>query len=428
MEGVMTPIVLAGLLAAPRHMTLAECVDLANRRNPEVLSAAEDVEAAEAGRAGAAGGFGPRLRAEGNVIRWNEAQEVTLTIPGAPTPPSFTARDATTWGTTVSVIQPLGALWSVYEGYRLKDLGVDVARIRRETTRRDTAYLATEAFYRLLQAARLGEVAATSVEQLEAQVRRAQSFHERGLVAENDVLRAELGLADARQRLIQARGGVTLARARLALALGLPPDTVIEPDAPDEAPPRPTPAVEEAERRALASRVELREVEASIAQASSGVRAAWSRMLPQVNLVGAYQHNEGQQFLAADAAYVGAFASWDVWEWGSTYRGTDEARARLRQALLAAGRVRDGVLVEARTAHVGVATAEEALAVARQAVTQAEENFRIESRRYEANANTSFDVLDAEAQLTQARGRAQTSLYDVLIARAALARAMGETP
>ena len=61
-------------------------------------------------------------------------------------------------------------------------------------------------------------------------------------------------------------------------------------------------------------------------------------------------------------------------------------------------------------------------------VAQAEENFRIETARYEANANTSFDVLDAETLLTQARAQALTTRYDHLVAQAALARALGGPP
>jgi outer membrane protein TolC len=64
--------------------------------------------------------------------------------------------------------------------------------------------------------------------------------------------------------------------------------------------------------------------------------------------------------------------------------------------------------------------------VARDAVEQAEENFRIEQKRYESGDNTSFDVLDAENQLTTARGQLQAAIYDSLIAHSNLARAIGQ--
>jgi outer membrane protein TolC len=50
------------------------------------------------------------------------------------------------------------------------------------------------------------------------------------------------------------------------------------------------------------------------------------------------------------------------------------------------------------------------------------------TKRYEAASATAFDLIDAEALLTQARGQMQTSLYDYVIAGAALDRAMGIAP
>ena len=86
----------------------------------------------------------------------------------------------------------------------------------------------------------------------------------------------------------------------------------------------------------------------------------------------------------------------------------------------------NAIRLETRSAHVNVTTAAEALAVARHAVEQAEENFRIEQKRYESTDNTSFDVLDAENQLTTARGQLQAASYDYLIAQSNLSRAIGQ--
>jgi outer membrane protein TolC len=119
------------------------------------------------------------------------------------------------------------------------------------------------------------------------------------------------------------------------------------------------------------------------------------------------------------------FASWDVWDWGTTGGGVDTASAKLDEARIARKKVEDQVRSEAREAFVNAETAREALGVARTAVEQAEENYRIVSKKFEANAATSFDVVDAESLLTQARGQVETGLYDYLIARAALERATG---
>ncbi len=450
------PLIVALSLLAPggataEPLTLDQCVTTALKNNPEIASADAEVEAADAVRKKAFGAYGPRLKLDAGIQVWNQALPFSLgsfsetmgwygnsigtlaerTQVDLPDPPAAAAmpniRDRVTWSAGLTLGQPLGALWTIHEGYTLTKLGVDVARIQREVTRRNVAFQVTESYYRLLQAMRMADVAAKSVEQVDAQVRKARTFFERGVVARNDVLRAELGLAAAQQRLIQANGNVTLARSRLATVIGKPVDHAIEPVEDDRAPALdapPNPA--DAETRAVRARAELREVAARTEQAETGVRLAKSKMLPQINLVASYTHSAGQAFMPSDAAFVGATASWDIWEGGGTYYGIGEAKARIAQARSARRKAEDMIRLDVRGAHVGVTTAMEALAVAGRAVVSAEENFRMEQKRYESTSNTSFDVLDAETQLTTARGQHQAATYDYAIAKANLARAMGE--
>jgi outer membrane protein len=154
------------------------------------------------------------------------------------------------------------------KGYALRKMGVDLAGLQRKAAHRDVAFQVTEAYYRVLQAMRLAEVAEKSVENIDAQVKRAQSFFRAGTVGRNDVLRAQLGLAAAQQRLIQASGAVVLARGRLATLMGLPPDAAIEPaDSITEVTVEPLMPAAQAEDRAVADRLEMKEIAAQTEQA-----------------------------------------------------------------------------------------------------------------------------------------------------------------
>ena len=421
---------LAARTAAAEPMTLAKCIDVALHGNPDITSANLEVEATTAQSKSARGGFGPRLHLDAGIQRWDKALPFNLGSLNSLLPPSATfpnIRDQWTWSVGATLAQPLTSLWTIKEGYVLRQMGVDVAEIQRKSARRDVAFQVTEAYYRVLQAMRLADVAQRSVENIDAQVKRAQSFYRAGTVGRNDLLRAELGLAAAKQRLIQANGGVVLARGQLARLMGLPPDSPIDPaDKTTEVAVGPLIPASEAENRAVADRLEIKEVAKRIDQTEAGVSLAKSKMLPQVNAVANYTHTVGSQFNPTNAWFIGGTASWDFWEGGGTYYGIDESKARLAQALSARRKAEDMIRLETRSAHVSATTADQALHVARDAVEQAEENFRIEQKRYESGDNTSFDVLDAENQLTTARGQLQAATYDSLIAQSNLARAMGQ--
>jgi outer membrane protein TolC len=421
---------LAAGTAAAEPMTLAKCIDVALQGNPDITSANLEVEATTAQSKSARGAFGPRLHLDAGIQRWDKPLPFNLGSLNSLLPPSATfpnIRDQWTWSVGATLAQPITSLWTIDEGYVLRQMGVDVAEIQRKSARRDVAFQVTEAYYRLLQAMRMAEVAQKSVENIDAQVKRAQSFFRAGTVGRNDVLRAELGLAAAKQRLIQTNGGVVLARGQLARLMGLPPDSPIDPaDKITEAPAGPLMPASQAENRAVADRLEIKEIAKRIDQAEAGVSLAKSKMLPQVNAVANYTHTVGSQFSPTNAWFIGGTASWDIWEGGGTYYGIDESKARMAQALSARRKAEDGIRLETRSAHVNATTAAQALTVAREAVEQAEENFRIEQKRYESGDNTSFDVLDAENQLTTARGQLQAATYDSLIAQSNLARAIGQ--
>ncbi|HJX53467.1 MAG TPA: TolC family protein [Polyangia bacterium] len=441
--------------AAAEPMTLAKCIDVALHGNPDIASANLEVEATTAQSKSARGAFGPRLHLDAGIQRWgspltasfsdmlipvvnvglgkngltNQVDKSDFAGPLAPLAQPIELRAQTTWSASATLAQPIASLWTINEGYALRKLGVDLAGLQRKVARRDVAFQVTEAYYRVLQAMRMADVAQKSVENIDAQVRRAQSFFRAGTVGRNDVLRAELGLAAARQRLIQANGSVVLARGRLATLMGLAPDAAIEPvDSIAEVTVAPAMSATQAEDRAVADRLEMKEIAAQTELARAGERLAKSKMLPQVNAVANFTHSSPATMFAPkqNIWFIGGSASWDIWEGGGTYYGIDESKARMAQALSARRKAEDGIRLETRSAHVNATTADQALHVVRDAVEQAEENFRIEQKRYESGDNTSFDVLDAENQLTTARGQLQAATYDSLIAQSNLARAMGQ--
>jgi outer membrane protein len=418
-----------------RTIGMNDCVAIALRENPDAQSGEYAVREAEAERAGVSGAFGPRLHVDANVQQWNSPFSIAFPFPGTPTaanpmpPPTIdnlAVRNEFTWTAGVSLIEHLTPLFAIYDLYKVQDLGVDVAAIRRAATRREVVFQTIQSYYRLLESLRLAAVANDSVTQLEAQRKQAQSQFDNGVIGKNDLLRAALALAQAKQRAIQTRGQVVLARGQLGAAMGLSPDEPLEPiPYTSEPPPIAEPGIESAEARAVAQRLELRELSRQVEQAESNKAFAKKKLVPAIDAIGNYTHTAGSAFAQVNAAYVGLTASWDVWDWGTTISGIHEADAKLHQAILARKKLEDQVRIEARRAFVDADTAHDALDVARSAVSQAEENFRIVTKKFDNNAATSFDVVDAESLLTQARGQVEQALYDYLIAGAALQKATG---
>lgn len=238
-------------------------------------------------------------------------------------------------------------------------------------------------------------------------------------------------MAQARQYLIAARNGLEIARAvfntllrrdinedvRLVEALEYTPMMV---------------DVDRFTEEAYQERPEIKAAELGIKSAKTGVGLAASGLFPQASIVFTYER-QGDDYSVSgsryepdkDSWYVMGVAQWNVWDWGKTWWGVGENKAKVFQVECAFEEIKDGVRLEVKEASLRVMEAKENIQVAETAVNQAEENFRINEERYKEQVATSTDVLNALTLLTQARTNYYSVLSDYNIAKARLRRAIG---
>ncbi|UCD72184.1 MAG: TolC family protein, partial [Syntrophobacterales bacterium] len=188
---------------------------------------------------------------------------------------------------------------------------------------------------------------------------------------------------------------------------------------------------EESLEKARKKRPELREAELNVKMAEKEVQLAKSQYFPTVNLSFNYERVgddpgvSGSQYEDEDSWNIMAYARWTFWQWGKKRKLLREKETRLVQAEDARVQVEDGISLEVKEAYLRLREAREKIDVAKTAITQAEENYRMNFERYKEQVATSTDVLDAQTLLTQARSNYYNALSDFNIARARLDRAMG---
>jgi len=437
-------------------LTLESAIQMALQKNPEVLASKEAVGAAEASRKQTRGRFGPVLKADGNVMVWDDELSLSLasstggtnpldpaTMPAMPTPVeewlitglggilgSLSApmklRDQVTGQLNLTLTQPLNNLYQIYQGYQVSKINQSIAEGQAEQTAQKKALDAATGYFRLLQAAAQAQTADKSVAQLATQVKRVNSFVQQGLAARNDLLKIQVAQMAAQQTAIRAHSGVAMANAALCQVLGLPFETLIQPiTAAPQSPPVFAIPTEEAYRLADTQRLELKEIHQRLEQAQRGHQVALANMAPSVAAVAQYSHVEGQKMAEKNSFFAGLFLSWNVWEWGTSYEAAEEASARARGAGYLSEQVRSLLRLEVKKNLIDHQTALEMLKVAQAALEQAEEGYRIETANFDKGVSTSTDLLIAETAVTQARNNRILAFYECLIAHAGLVKALG---
>ena len=419
--------------AAAKPLTLAESIDTALSQSVLIHAAREGVRGAEARRKEAFTAFLPRFSTTYGYTRLNE--DPYFVFPGAP--PLIPGgnmqtgtKDNYTW--SVEARQPLFAGGGIRASYEASRLAAQIARSEEEATIQEIVREVKTAYFTVLKAERTLAVAHQSLERLLAHRDTAQGFFDEGLIPRNDLLSAEVELANGRQFLLRAENGLEMARAKFnsVLRREISAPVQIEDILKEQTF---MTSLEACLTEALDRRPEIRGHRLRVEQARSQVKASQSESYPSVSLAGAYARYgdtpgvSGSPYRPQENWSVTAAANWNFWEWGKTKHRVDADRSRENQAADSLSYLRDQIVLEVKNAFLLLQEAVRQVQVSRAAIAQAEENFRINAERYREQVGTATEVLDAQTLLTKARADYFNALGDVSIHRASLEKAMGVT-
>lgn len=429
--GFMLGIVFCGSLVLAQEslkpLTLEEGVKIALDRNLKLYSSMEGVAGAEFRRRAAMTDFFAKWTGQYGYTFYNNPVTVgysAITLPGVGV--INTDREIFNLSTTVS--QPLFTGGSILSNYRLEKLGVDVSKTDVETIKRDIVLQVREGYFNILRAEKFLEVARQTVKQFTAQLEVTKAFFEVGIVAKNDVLQAEVRLANARQGLVRAENDLVLAKSSFNLLLRNEINAPLQVIDLLSYSPFPL-SFEEALKEAWSRRPDLKIAELKIEQAKEGVKIARSGFFPTINLSGNYSRISDDPLLMGgyrgERWTIQGIATITLGDWGKTAYKVGESKVKVTQAENAKVQLVEGISLEVKNSYQIMSVAEKNISVAEKAIEQAEENLRMNEERYKHQVATATDVLDAVTLLAQARVNYYGALSDFNIAKARLERAMG---
>ena len=260
-----------------------------------------------------------------------------------------------------------------------------------------------------------------------------QRLFEGGRATQADVYAARANRDnDEVTRLGQERA-VELARADLALAIGIDPAeplTVAEPQRlmSDPAPP---PPAKDAVSRALDSRPAIKAASLLVESNQKLTAAAKGDYWPTLAANAGWNRGttEASQYfedpLKNSQASVGLTLSWNIFRGLATDANVRKAELQALVSQNDLANARRNVASDVEKAVAQLSTAGAQARVAKQAEQTAKEGLRLARTRQEVGVGTQLEVRDAELKLTQAQLNVVASLVDGREAEAALRRAQG---
>ncbi|HTY44851.1 MAG TPA: TolC family protein [Patescibacteria group bacterium] len=280
------------------------------------------------------------------------------------------------------------------------------------------------AYFDFLEAQKMILVAEKEVDSLSAYQKDVGHLYEQGAATKNDLLPAQVRLADAKQKLIAARNARETAAFNLNNILALPLREKIRVQDIDMGIPA-VPGLEETLKTAQAERPEIEIITDQLKASVLAEAARKAGNYPSVYADGGYEYAQNKYQVHENNAYVniGAKANiFDGWAWRAE---AFKERSRQKRLQVQRDKLLEDIKFEVEDSYLGLSDAREKAEVAKGALEQAQENVRVNRLRYAEGSATTTDVLEAIAMQTGAHTNFYRADYELKRNYAKLMYSMG---
>jgi outer membrane protein len=438
---IRAPMALVSVLvavAAPaaaepgRVLTLEEALRTAEAQQPSVRAALAQARAAQARLGTARAGYLPRLDAQAQYQQSTANFVLSPVFANSSIAKTLKLENRLGVDDTVGYATFGGALTETLYDFGRTGGGVGQARASyvasdrdAEATRRAVRLNVRVVYFGALSAKELVAVGEQTVANQRKHVDQTRLFVSAGTRPKIDLSSAELNLANAELALVRARSSFVLAKVQLNDAIGIEQDTDFELVTPAE----PT-EVDEAQSggwmdEALRNRPEVARARAQLEAGRQQARLVRAGYFPTLAATASLSGAKLEDFPVGANWFVGVGLNWNLFNGLTSVHQVQEAEAAIESLSAQEAAVRLQIRLDLDGQRVAVGDARQRVDVAERAAVNAHERLQLAEGRYRAGAG---DILELDdAQVTEANALAQRvqARYDLAIARARLAHALG---
>lgn len=291
-----------------------------------------------------------------------------------------------------------------------------------------------KAYYDVLMAEEQERLLRQSIMRSEETLAQVRSLAAKGLATETDTLRAYVGVENQRPMLTKVANGIRIARAILAVTLGLESGQTLElaDSLSLTLQASPNTSYETALQQALTSRSDIKQVALRKDLADAEIASNTAAHLPSLAAFGQYQiisqsdnfDFSKQQF--PNSSYVGFQVAVPIFSGFRTDAKVQQATLGKLQAEKQFDFAKNLVGTEVRVGLASVEEARERITAQERTVQAAERSYKAVRQRYTQGLIRQIEVSDADLALTQAKTNYFQAVYDYLVAAADLDKALGK--
>lgn len=422
---------------SPRHLTLAEAVQLALKHNHVVRMAGFQVEEKQHAKDVAKSGYFPTLKNDSSAFNVTDTQFIQLaagslgTVGGTPIPaaPVTISQGGRTFETSrTGLEQPLTQLFTrVKPQNDAASAELGATRANAKQTENQVALKVHELYYRVL-------ITQLHHSATEARIKAAQDLlSERteqvkhGSALDEDVIESRAQTLQAKQEQLTTELQLSDLTMQLDDVTGLPLTTQLDLD-PSVPGVQGTCELGECIKTALQSHPEIVAAREELRKASAAVQLAKADYVPDVTAFARYDYQNQVPFLARNFGVFGVELTYDLFDGGRRRAAVRESDSQVAEAKENLARVTDEVQLRLQIAYNKLQRTREMVQVSDELYALRAESSRVTAQQVQKGSALESQALNAVAQEYDAKTTLLQSQLDYIQARDEVTEAMGVTP
>jgi len=304
----------------------------------------------------------------------------------------------------------LNASLPIYAGGRIR-YGIEASKYLAEATKLDAEndkeeviQNIVEAYVNLYKSKQTINLIKENLNQAQHRVDDLTNLEKNGLLARNDLLKAELQQSNVELALLDAENNWQLANVSMDLLLGLPEKTELIPDSTLIDQTFTLKTLDEYVQTAYTNRKDLASLDLRKKATETGVKAVKGDYYPSLALTGGYIAADIPKFITiTNAVNIGAGVSYNLGSLWKTKAKVQQAEARTKQLEISESLLNDNIRLEVSKAYLNWTSNQKKIEVYAKAVEQANENYRITKNKYDNSFATTTELIDADVAQLQSR-------------------------
>lgn len=326
----------------------------------------------------------------------------------------------------------LNASMPIYTGGRIK-YGIESAEFLRKATTLDAENAkeeivqnTIEAFANLYKAKTAVQLVKENLAQSKERVRELTNMEKNGLLARNDLLKAELQSSNIELTLLDAENNWRISNVNMNLMLGIPVATELVLDTNGIARKDDSRVLEDYVKLASTNRKDLAAIDLRKKAAESGIKSVKGEMFPSVSLTGGYIAADIPNFISiTNALNLGVGVSYNIGSLWKTKSKIKQAEALVREVEANEAMIDDNIQLQVNKSYLNLISSRKKIEVYAKAIEQATENYRIVKNKFDNSLATTTELLEADVAKLQATMSYTLARADAFVAYHKLLQSTG---